>query len=166
MNTKDAPRPHYWANQQDAWRGSASRDNTLLRWAEHLQNDFRARLDWCVAGPKEANHPPVARLTGSAPPRVRPGDRVTLDASASSDPDGDRLSYQWAVYPEAGTYKGGPIGLGGATTKSATFRAPPADAEATVHVVLSVTDDGAPPLTRYQRVVITVSPNAEGRDVE
>jgi hypothetical protein len=85
---------------------------------------------------------------------------VALDASPSADPDGDRLSYLWEVYPEAGTYGGGAVDLSGATTKSATFRAPQADADATVHVILSVTDDGSPPLTRYQRVVVTVSPTA------
>ena len=166
-NPEHPGRPYYWANQPDAWRGSTTRDNTLLRWAEHLQNDFRARLDWCVAAdPKAANHPPVARTVGSTRPRVRPGDRVTLNASGSSDPDGDRLSYHWEVYPEAGTYKGGPVDLSGATTKSALLRAPQADAEGTVHVVLAVTDDGAPPLTRYQRVVVTVSPKAEGEEVK
>jgi hypothetical protein len=28
----------------------------------------------------------------------------------------------------------------------------------TMHVVLSVTDKGTPPLTRYQRVIVTVYP--------
>ena len=107
-NPEHPGRPYYWASQHDAWRGSTHRDNTLLRWAEHLQNDFRARLDWCVATEaKAANHPPVARIAGSPRPRVRPGDRVTLDASASSDPDGDRLSYHWEVYPEAGRTRAG-----------------------------------------------------------
>ena len=41
------------------------RDNTLRRWAAHLQNDFKARLDWCVNDYPHANHPPVARVRGA-----------------------------------------------------------------------------------------------------
>src|SRR5215471_13140003 len=59
LNEKDAPRPHYWANQKDQWEGTTHRDNTLKRWAVHLQNDFRARLNWCVAPVAKANHPPL-----------------------------------------------------------------------------------------------------------
>jgi hypothetical protein len=44
-------RPYYWANQQDTWQGTTHRDNTLKRWAVHLQNDFRTRLNWCVMPP-------------------------------------------------------------------------------------------------------------------
>ncbi|MBI1832820.1 MAG: DUF1593 domain-containing protein [Planctomycetes bacterium] len=36
LNDKDAPRPHYWANQKDHWEGTTHRDNTLKRWAIHL----------------------------------------------------------------------------------------------------------------------------------
>jgi hypothetical protein len=40
-----------------------------------------------------------------------------------------------------------------------TSIAVPADARPgeTIHLVLEATDDGAPPLTRYQRVVVTVA---------
>src|SRR5947207_1140217 len=41
-------RKYFWANAEDAWEGSVHRENTLKRWAEDLQNDFRARLEWCV----------------------------------------------------------------------------------------------------------------------
>src|SRR5262245_61329081 len=55
---------YYWANQQDAWEGTTHRDNALKRWAAHLQNDFRARLDWCVKDVKDANHAPEPRVRG------------------------------------------------------------------------------------------------------
>ena len=28
----------------------------------------------------------------------------------------------------------------------------------TLHIILAVTDNGTPPLTRYQRVIVTVNP--------
>jgi hypothetical protein len=42
-------KPYFWANQADRWNGTTHRDNTLARWAVAIQNDFRARMDWCVA---------------------------------------------------------------------------------------------------------------------
>src|SRR5205085_1913370 len=41
-------RPYYWASAEDTWNGSTHRDNSLIRFAADLQNDFRARLNWCV----------------------------------------------------------------------------------------------------------------------
>jgi hypothetical protein len=51
------------------------------------------------------------------------------------------------------------LGAGGdAGSLTATLRVP-ADARPgqTIHLVLEVADDGAPPLTRYQRVVVTIA---------
>lgn len=152
--------PYFWANREDAWDGTTHRENTLRRWAAALQNDFRARLDWCVAAPKDANHPPVVRLRGERLRRVKSGARVVLDARGTRDPDGDRLRYAWEFTPEPGTYRGAPPVLDGADTPRAAFVAPPVDAPRTLHVLLSVTDTGEPPLTRYARVVVTVEPSA------
>ena len=147
---------YYWANQKDDWRGTSHRENTLARWAEHLQNDFRARLDWCMKPREAANHPPVVRLNGEPARRAKPGDVVRLDASTSTDPDGNPLAYEWVWYPEPGTYRGAPIELRDGDRASASFVAPRAAPGETIHLVLSATDGGAPPLTRYQRVVVTV----------
>jgi hypothetical protein len=155
-NEKFPGKPYFWANQQDAWNGTTSRDNTLARWAEHLQNDFRARLDWCVKDRGGANHPPVVRVAGERFRSTRAGAEVVLDASASTDPDGGPLHFEWAVYPEVGTYRGQPIVLEGAAFPTARFKAPGPGASGEVHLVLSVTDEGSPPLTRYGRVVVKV----------
>ena len=104
-------RPYCWANQADTWQGTTHRDNTLRRWAADLQNDFRARLDWCVKPPREANHPPTAALNGRGGKAIvhltaAPGATVDLSAAGSRDPDGQTLTFEWFVYPEAGTYRG------------------------------------------------------------
>jgi hypothetical protein len=81
---------------------------------------------------------------------------VKLTAAGSSDPDGDRLSFHWFVYAEAGTCgRDAPLSAATAATTSLTV---PADAQGkTIHVVLEVMDDGGPALTRYRRAVIRVS---------
>ena len=98
--------------------------------------------------PQEANHEPVAVIAGDAERTVGPGERVELDGSLSHDPDGDKLSYQWQVYPVAGG-KLEPQ----ADAKRAIFTA---SEQGTTHVLLTVKDDGKPPLSAYRRVAIHV----------
>ena len=164
-NEKFPGRPYYWANQPDRWNGTVHRENSLLRFAADLQNDFRARLDWCVRSYREANHPPEVRLS-SRPRSVRAGEELLLDATPSRDPDGQAVKYNWSLYPEASTYRESfPLG----NTSNATLRlvAPTDSAGKTIHLLLSVTDSGTPPLTRYQRLVLAVEPsgksNASGK---
>jgi hypothetical protein len=156
LNETTPGKPYYWANQFDAWNGATNRDNTLLRWAVHLQNDFKARLDWCVNDYANANHPPVARVRGPLRRAVRTGGTVSLDARASTDPDGQKLQFDWQVYPEAGNYAGPPVEIQQAGQVQASLVAPAVDTPQELHVVLAVTDAGKPALTRYQRVILTV----------
>ena len=37
---------------------------------------------------------------------AEPGATLFLDATGSSDPDGDAIIPSWFIYPEAGTYAG------------------------------------------------------------
>ncbi|OGJ89796.1 MAG: hypothetical protein A2268_07385 [Candidatus Raymondbacteria bacterium RifOxyA12_full_50_37] len=152
--------PQYtWPDQQDAWQGSTNRDNTLKRWAVHLQNDFKARMDWCVKGFSQANHEPVPVVNGSddlthLTIEASPGSTVPLSAAGSSDPDGNALSYVWEYYREAGTYNG-LVHIADSTAQTANVLVPSdIDDTDTIHVVLIVTDNGSPALTRYRRVLI------------
>jgi hypothetical protein len=132
------PRRYYWANQADSWQGTTDRDNTVRRWAVALQNDFKARMDWCVTGRGGANHPPVVRVQGSG---------LAFDASASSDPDGDPLDFEWWLASEVGTGSGR---LRADGPRAALDVLSPGE----LHVVVAVTDRGTPPLTRYRRLVL------------
>jgi hypothetical protein len=160
-NRKD--KPYYWANQQDTWQGTTHRENTLSRWAADLQNDFRTRLDWCVADFQDANHPPEPRIKGSLRRTVAPGANVSLDAGDSTDPDGHELRYEWMFSPEAGSYLGPFPALRSSGTAQTSFIAPNVDMAHTIHLILAVTDRGSPPLTRYARVIVAVEP-AGGRE--
>jgi hypothetical protein len=151
----------FWANQTDTWKGTTNRDNTAKRWAVHLQNDFRARLKWCVTDKFEkANHAPEVHLRKDSSRAVlrekaKIGFPFFLSAYGSSDPDYDTLTYRWFVYPEPGTYRG-ELGITFDDSRDAILLVPKDAAGRTIHVVLEVTDDGTPALTRYRRVVVTV----------
>lgn len=150
---------HYWNDAEDTYAGTTNRDNTALPWAEALQNDFKARLDWAVEPTFEgANHPPTVVLEGSgdlAPLLLtkEAGTALTLSLAGTSDPDGDALTYGWRDYPEAGTYGGAGFE---ASADAVRFDIPSDAAGTQIHLVVTVTDDGSPPLTRYRRVVVDV----------
>jgi hypothetical protein len=158
LNPEFQGRPCYWANQADTWKDSTHRDNTVRRWAADLQNDFRARLDWCVKPFREANHAPSAVVNGDAGRRTvhvkaAPGAIVSLDAKGSTDPDSQELTYEWTVYGEAGTYAGH-VHLEKANTPQAGLHVPRDAGGKTIHVFLTVRDAGSPPLASYRRVIV------------
>ena len=145
-------RPYYWANLPDAWNGTTHRENTLARWAVDLQNDFRARMDWCVTPFADANHPPKVTLSGPRRRTAKPGERIPLAVTAT-DSDDNRLTFSWQIYPEPGR-NAESAKLENAESAEATLTLPGSSAE--VHVVLTVRDNGSPPLARYARVVVKV----------
>ena len=132
----------------------------IHRWRAAYQNEFAARMDWCVKPYAEANHAPRALCNGDRTLRVQtietvPGAEVKLSAAGSSDPDGDRLRYKWWVYREAGTYwDAAPIR--GSDQVEALIGVPKQAAGRTIHVILEVTDTGRPPLVTYRRVILKV----------
>ncbi|MGB8491931.1 MAG: nucleoside hydrolase-like domain-containing protein [Bacteroidales bacterium] len=132
---------------------------TLFRWRDDFQNDFAARMDWCTKLFQEANHPPVPSLGHPDRITVKSGGEFVLDASGTTDPDGDNLSYLWFQYPEAGTYKKPvPFGYAENLYRIPSVKAPVVDKQETTQFILKVTDKGNPPLTRYKRVIVNILP--------
>ncbi|MCA9270260.1 MAG: DUF1593 domain-containing protein, partial [Planctomycetales bacterium] len=128
----------------------------LSRWLIPVQNDFAARADWCVKDYASANHPPVVRLKDTPLTLVAaPGEEVTLDASATTDPDGDTLRFRWRHYREAGTYAGETVAEVAAPIARFSIPSDARDGDS-IHMICEATDGGSPPLTRYQRVIIHV----------
>jgi hypothetical protein len=132
---------------------------TLFLWRDDFQNDFAARMDWCTKPYQEANHPPVPALGHPDQITVKSGEGFVLDASGTSDPDGDNLSYLWFQYTEVGSYKK-PIRFDQAEDlyRIPYIKAPVVDKPETAHFILKVTDKGNPPLTRYKRVIVNILP--------
>jgi hypothetical protein len=131
---------------------------TLWRWRNDFQNDFAARMDWCIKSYQQANHPPVPVLGHPEQITVKSGEGFGLDASGSIDPDGDSISYLWFHYPEAGSYKK-LINIGGAENAHGAYvMAPDVVKKETAHFILRVTDKGKPQLSRYKRVIVNILP--------
>ncbi|MCR8668973.1 DUF1593 domain-containing protein [Aestuariibaculum sp. M13] len=130
----------------------------LWMWLEHVQNDFAARADWCVNDYNSANHHPIVNLKNT-PLNIttKAGSKIKLDASKSFDPDNDDLHITWWNYTEANTYSGQETIP--KTQSSITKFILPKDAQSgdTFHMICEVTDSGSPSLTRYKRVIITIS---------
>jgi len=130
---------------------------TLWRWREDFQNDFAARMDWCIAEYKNANHPPIPVINQKDEITVKSGQGFGIDASDTYDPDGDSFSYLWFDYPEAGTYKK-PIKISPENYNNIWVTAPDVEKKETVHIILKITDKGTPQLSRYKRIIVTILP--------
>ena len=153
---------------------------TIWRWRDAFQNDFAARMDWTVKPYDEANHQPVAVVNSNTSKDViyvqaQPGATVTLDATESSDPDDNDLTYHWFNYKEAG-FSGianqpgiADITVQDANEAKAHVKINQACREGWIslpnatcpnggeaQVILEVTDNGQPQLTSYRRVIIKV----------
>ena len=121
------------------------------------QNDLAARLLWSVTPTyAAANHEPRVSVRRGSSVSARPGETIRLEG-LTSDPDGNMVSVRWWQWREVGTYPGkvtfsNPTALG--TSVQVPTDAAPGQS---IHLVLEATDNGTPTLTRYQRVVVTVT---------
>lgn len=171
------------STSQDTVRGidgktHVSDQATIWRWREAFQNDFAARMDWTIKDFAHANHNPRAVVngqSGAAPIEVEAvaGGTVTLDATGTSDPDGQPITYQWSVYPEAGLTgtHGADVAISGDDGPivkleiKSPCRTPwlpgfaPCQGPGVAHIILAVTDNGSPPMTSYRRVILKVDPS-------
>jgi hypothetical protein len=116
-------------------------------------------MDWTVRPYNKANHPPKVVLNHPNELKVKSGDKVTLSAEGSTDPDGNKLSYEWIYYREPGSFESKDlIKVQDHKSQIASFVAPEVTQPETLHIILAVTDNGVPALTRYQRVIVVVAP--------
>lgn len=141
--------------------GDMQANSTCREQLEHFYpatfNNFAARMDWAQDG--TGNRNPILVVNGDRSLKniklsPEPGSSVTIDASGTSDPDGDNLTYSWWVLSAADTYKG-EVSLSGENSKQVTVQVPSDNAVGkSFHVILEVTDDGTHNLTSYRRIII------------
>lgn len=140
-------------------RKVASDQATIWRWREAYQQDFAARMDWCVARTvKEANHNPVVVLNGNKGKAVAAaiasaGQEVRLSANGTTDPDGHALNYRWFVYKEAGRFTGN-VQLRNPGAEEISFVMPKLGNNQELHLICEVKDNGSPALYSYRRVIL------------
>ncbi|HWA87073.1 MAG TPA: nucleoside hydrolase-like domain-containing protein, partial [Opitutus sp.] len=140
-----------------------SNQATIWRWREAFQDDFAARMNWCVTPDfRNANHNPRAVLDGDRSTDVleinaQAGSTVQLSADGTdAGDDGQHATVTWWIYREAGTLDG--ANLSATTGPITTVTLPAATKPGTVHVILQAEDDGSPQLFSYRRAVIDVTP--------
>ena len=147
----------YYSDATDSFQGETNARATVSRWRDDFQREFAARLDWCLTDFENANHTPVVVVNGNDQKGLlviqrKPGEKIKLDASKSSDPDGDNLMFEWEIYPEVENFTGElkltPKG------KKAELLMPPLDDNSVVHIILKATDNGSPKLTGYKRIIL------------
>ena len=92
----------------------------------------QATLRITIADGTGINNAPNA--VAGANQRVSSGASVTLNGSASNDPEGDTLTYQWTQV------SGTAVTLSGATSASATFTAPTVTSDTLLQFSLTVSD--------------------------
>jgi Protein of unknown function (DUF1593) len=161
----------------DTVTGVTSDQATIWRWRSAYQNDFAARMDWTIKDYAHANHPPVVAAKVAMSITADNVTVMTLDARATRDPDGDKLTYQWFHYPEAGAGDGSLADVAVmANGPRATVKglSPcrkawidgyiPCNGDGIAHIILAVTDNGIPALTRYQRFIFHVP--AKGTSID
>nr|2YHG_A Chain A, CELLULOSE-BINDING PROTEIN [Saccharophagus degradans 2-40] len=134
---------------------------SIKRWSTAIHNDFQARMDWAIeSNYSAANHHPVPVVNNDANEAVMylnasAGSTVSLDASGSSDPDGDSLNYSWSHYGEADSYSGS-VSISNSSSASANVQIPSNAGGKDIHILLTLRDNGSPNLYAYRRVVINV----------
>lgn len=133
----------------------------VWRWRRAMFNNFQCRMQWCTEDYDNANHNPVAAFNGDQDEKIHflkasPGETISLDATASKDPDGDELEFHWWAYKEAGTYPEDVI-IREAHNNIASCLIPNDASGETIHVVLAVNDkNNIASLFDYRRIIITV----------
>ncbi|MFY0653110.1 MAG: DUF1593 domain-containing protein [Cyclobacteriaceae bacterium] len=158
---------YLYTEDTDKWEDTEAQiiyDNEytpIWRWRRAMYNDFICRMDWCKEEFEDANHSPKAAVNGDKEEKihtqeVKSGKTIELDASASSDPDGDNIQYSWWVYNEAGSYDK-TVSLSNADSQKVSVQIPKDAYGKEIHVILEIKDDNKiASLYDYRRVVFKV----------
>ncbi len=161
LNDPDQPDQPSWGGQfvhdlvRNHWTDHPAGDKTVKRWNATFENDFAARMDWCVKAFKDANHTPVARVKGGLERVVKPGETVKLKAAAT-DPDGNRITTKWWQSTEADSVAATLTIANSDSLDNASFVVPNEPGKQ-IQIILEVTDNGTPSLVVYQRVVYNIN---------
>jgi len=103
---------------------------------------------------EDANHEPKIVVDGPLNVKARSGEEVQVRTEIT-DPDKNAIFVRWWKHPASTYSKDVPMESQNMTTGIIKV---PTDAVAgeTIHIIIQANDNAAMPLTRYQRLIITV----------
>ena len=179
LNDPEDPHQAGWAGYHERGLCADSLTTAWTSWQEPLRsisvgykqrfypdelNDFCARMQWAAEG--KGNHnprvavrvldgSPVKNISSVAPLRItaKAGDTIRLDASKSSDPDGNALTFHWWQQPEIGRTT---ATIDDASTAIATVRIPTDAPSDTIHLICEVHDNSPFHLVAYRRIIVNI----------
>ena len=120
-------------------------------------SDFEARMQW-TEDKGERNHNPIVVVNAHQGPsplvfHVKAGDVLRLDASGSSDPDFNTITFHWWQQPEIGQTK---IAIPDATQSVINITIPNDAVGQNLHLICEVQDKGYLYLKSYLRIILIV----------
>ena len=144
-----------WTNWRQPQKGISRRYEE--KFYPDIFNDFAARMEWVESGKGNTN--PVVVVNGDktlAPIILHAvaGQAIELDASASYDVDGDKLSFQWWIQLDIGNWPEMQLTHQG---PKATLVLPAQCVSKEIHVICEVHDNGRIPLASYRRIIVNVN---------
>jgi hypothetical protein len=81
--------------------------------------------------------------------------------------DGNKLNFKWSLYLEPGSYllytnyqsnKNYTLDMSDPGNPVTSFVVPDVSTTRDMHIILEVTDNGMPALTRYKRIIVNIIP--------
>lgn len=119
-------------------------------------NDFMARMQWAAEG--KGNRNPQVIVNGSkghTPIRInaKAGTTLRLDATKTTDKDGDSLTFLWWQQPEIGKTQ---VNIRLSNRPTSTIRIPSSASGDAIHIICEVHDNSPFHLVSYRRVIINI----------
>lgn len=172
LNDPEDPKQCSWAGYHEYGLCPDSLTTAWTSWQEPVRSisvgykqrfyleeisDFEARMQWTEDN-GERNHNPIVMVNGHQGPspmvlHVKAGDNLRLDASGSSDPDFNTITFYWWQQPEIGHTK---LAIPDATQPVINITIPNEAVGQNLHLICEVKDQGYLYLKSYQRIILMI----------